>query len=101
MTNLMDAFVAYEQGNYRGDIVLMNRPSAPPAMDLSCVASQEPEPRATAPGKRMRPAKNVVDQDPSGVRHEKVAALKAAIQNGTYHVSAEALADKLIESLLR
>lgn len=34
------------------------------------------------------------------VRTDKVAALKTAIDNGTYHVSAAAVADKIIGSLL-
>jgi len=34
------------------------------------------------------------------VRHERVAALQAAIQSGTYNVSSSAVADKLIDSML-
>jgi flagellar biosynthesis anti-sigma factor FlgM len=40
------------------------------------------------------------DDDLDGVRLEKVERLKAAIANGTYHVSAEDLAEKMIESML-
>ncbi len=35
------------------------------------------------------------------VRWERVARLKAAIENGTYRVSSEALAERLIEHMLR
>lgn len=38
--------------------------------------------------------------DVSDVRTDKVAALKTAIENGTYHVPAAQVADKLISSLL-
>ena len=36
----------------------------------------------------------------SDVRTDKVAALKAAIDNGTYNVSSQAVAQKLITSML-
>jgi flagellar biosynthesis anti-sigma factor FlgM len=40
------------------------------------------------------------DDDLTDVRLEKIERLKAAIANGTYHVSAEDLAEKMIESML-
>jgi flagellar biosynthesis anti-sigma factor FlgM len=36
----------------------------------------------------------------SDVRMDKVAALKSAIDSGTYHVSADKVADKLIDNML-
>jgi flagellar biosynthesis anti-sigma factor FlgM len=41
-----------------------------------------------------------LDEDLGDVRMEKVERLKAAIANGTYSVSAEDLAEKMIESML-
>ena len=37
----------------------------------------------------------------SDVRHDKVAALHAAITNGSYHVDASAVANKLLDHLLK
>ena len=34
------------------------------------------------------------------VRNDKVAELQASIQNGTYHVESEEVADKLLEDIL-
>jgi hypothetical protein len=39
---------------------------------------------------------NVIDEE----RVKKIASLKKAVADGTYHVSPEALADKLIEHML-
>ena len=39
--------------------------------------------------------------DGDDVRNEKVAALQQAIASGTYHVPSSAVADKLINSLLK
>jgi anti-sigma28 factor (negative regulator of flagellin synthesis) len=39
---------------------------------------------------------NVIDEE----RLKKIASLKQAVADGTYHVSPEALADKLIEHML-
>jgi anti-sigma28 factor (negative regulator of flagellin synthesis) len=33
------------------------------------------------------------------VRHDRIAALRASIEAGTYRVSAEALADKIVEAI--
>jgi len=48
-------------------------------------------------GKDMTTAKTAV-ASASDVREDKVAAIKAAMANGTYEVSDDALADKLLES---
>lgn len=41
-----------------------------------------------------------VDPDTTDVRADKVAALKSAIESGSYNVPASAIADKLISGLL-
>lgn len=46
-------------------------------------------------GKEIQVAKQAVNAAPD-VREDKVQALKAAIKNGTYDVSGEAFADKLL-----
>ena len=46
-------------------------------------------------GKDIQIAKQAVNAVPD-VREDKVASLKAAIKNGTYDVSGEAFADKLL-----
>jgi flagellar biosynthesis anti-sigma factor FlgM len=46
-----------------------------------------------------RVARKVVYQTPE-VRPEKVAPLKEAIEQGTYEIDSEKLADKIIEELL-
>ena len=46
-------------------------------------------------GKDIQVAKQAVNAAPD-VREDKVAALKAAIKNGTYEVSGEDFADKLL-----
>lgn len=46
-------------------------------------------------GKDMQVAKNALNNVPD-VRQERVDALKESIANGTYHVSAESFADKLL-----
>ncbi|SFQ50160.1 anti-sigma-28 factor, FlgM family [Butyrivibrio proteoclasticus] len=46
-------------------------------------------------GKDIQVAKQAVNAAPD-VREDKVKALKAAIKNGTYDVSGEAFADKLL-----
>lgn len=48
-------------------------------------------------GKAYQVAKNAVANAPD-VREDRVAELKARIQNGTYEVSSECFADKLLES---
>ncbi len=48
-------------------------------------------------GKAYQVAKNAVKNAPD-VREDRVAELKAQIQNGTYEVSSESFADKLLES---
>ena len=45
----------------------------------------------------MQTAKTALKQVPD-VREEKVAALKAQIQNGTYSVSGESFAEKLLSA---
>ena len=101
MTQLMNDFVAQEKGIYRGDAVWMNGMDSAFYTDLSCAASQKVKPAAPRTSKADRQTQKESDMQNSGVRYEKVAALKAAIEGGTYYVSAEALADKLIETLLR
>ena len=46
-------------------------------------------------GKDMQVAKNALSEVPD-VREEKIRTLKESIANGTYHVSAESFADKLL-----
>ena len=46
-------------------------------------------------GKDIQVAKQAVNNAPD-IREDKVASLKAAIKNGTYDVSGEAFADKLL-----
>lgn len=48
-------------------------------------------------GKAYQVAKNAVNEAPD-VREDKVADIKARIDNGTYEVSSEHFADKLLES---
>lgn len=48
-------------------------------------------------GKAYQVAKKAVEQAPD-VRSEKVADIKARIQNGTYNVTSESFADKLLQS---
>lgn len=48
-------------------------------------------------GKVLNAAKNAV-KETADVREDKVAELKSRIDNGTYEVSAESFADKLLES---
>ena len=51
-------------------------------------------------GKKIQEAKKLMDSIPD-IREEKVAKIKAQIQNGTYHVEEKKLAAKMIkESLL-
>ncbi len=47
-------------------------------------------------GKDIQTAKQAL-AGTSDIREEKVAALRAEMQNGTYEVSAESFADKLLE----
>ena len=47
----------------------------------------------------IQKAREVVYQTPE-VRPEKVAELKEAIEQGTYEIDSEKLADKIIEELL-
>lgn len=49
-------------------------------------------------GKDLNVAKNAV-QSASDVRADKVASLKAAIDNGSYDVSGEDFADRIMEKL--
>lgn len=49
----------------------------------------------SATGRDMQVAKNALSNVPD-VREEKVKALKERIANGTYQVSAESFADKLL-----
>lgn len=101
MTELMSGFEAQKQGTYRGGAVCMDGVDSTFHTDLSCAAPQKAKPAAPRTSKVNQPAQKESDMQISGVRYEKVAALRAAIENGTYYVSAEALADKLIETLLR
>lgn len=48
-------------------------------------------------GRDMQTAKTALKQVPD-VREDKVAALKAQIQNGTYSVSGESFAEKLLSA---
>ena len=51
-------------------------------------------------GKKIQEAKKLMDSIPD-IREEKVAKIKAQIQNGAYHVEEKKLAAKIIrESLL-
>ncbi|NLV92560.1 MAG: flagellar biosynthesis anti-sigma factor FlgM [Firmicutes bacterium] len=50
-------------------------------------------------GKRIQALKQHISQLPT-VREEKVAQLKARIQAGTYQVSAEKVAEKMVEEFL-
>lgn len=49
-------------------------------------------------GKDIQVAKQAVSAAPD-IREDKVAALKAAIKNGTYDVSGEAFAEKLLAKM--
>jgi negative regulator of flagellin synthesis FlgM len=49
-------------------------------------------------GKDIQVAKQAVSAAPD-IREDKVASLKAAINNGTYDVSGEAFADKLLAKM--
>ena len=62
----------------------------------------QPVLNGTGDATRLSTASAAVVQAAAGsdVRTEKVAALQAAIANGTYNVSASDVADKLIGSLL-
>jgi hypothetical protein len=46
------------------------------------------------------PLRDIDDQVPDEERQAKIAKLKQAVADGTYHVSAEDLADKLIQHML-
>ncbi len=50
-------------------------------------------------GKDMQIAKNALANVPD-IRQEKVDAIKARIQNGTYHVSNESFADYLVSAYM-
>ena len=47
-------------------------------------------------GKDIQTAKSAVKASPD-IREDKVAALKSSIQSGTYNVSGESFADKLMQ----
>lgn len=47
-------------------------------------------------GKDFNIAKNAVKNSPD-IREEKVASIKEAVQNGTYEVSTDSFANKLLE----
>ena len=49
-------------------------------------------------GKDLQVAKNAVAGTPD-IREDKVASIKAAIDNGTYDVSGEEFAEKIMEKL--
>jgi anti-sigma28 factor (negative regulator of flagellin synthesis) len=53
---------------------------------------------ATDPPESGAQAPVIEDLDP--IRAEKIARIKKAMDDGTYHVSAEELADKLIQHML-
>ncbi len=54
-----------------------------------------------SPGDPLVPDRLVLDdQVPDVERQAKIARLKQAVTDGTYHVSAEDLADKLIQHML-
>jgi hypothetical protein len=46
------------------------------------------------------PLRDIGDQVPDEERRTKIAKLKQAVADGTYHVNAEDLADKLIQHML-
>jgi hypothetical protein len=46
------------------------------------------------------PLRDIDDQVPDEERRTKIAKLKQAVADGTYYVSAEELADKLIQHML-
>ena len=48
-------------------------------------------------GKAYQVAKSAVSNAPD-IREDKVADIKARVENGTYEVSSESFADKLLES---
>ncbi len=48
-------------------------------------------------GKDLQVAKQAVAQSPD-IREDRVAALKAAYQSGSYNISANAVADKILEN---
>ena len=48
-------------------------------------------------GKDLQEAKQAVAAAPD-IREDRVAALKAAYQSGTYNISANAVADKILEN---
>ncbi len=54
--------------------------------------------KISAFGKELQMAKQAVGEAPD-IRKEVTEPLKAAIKNGTYNVSSEAFADKLLEKL--
>lgn len=100
MTQLIDAPVAYEQTTDAAPLVGVD--------DVECALYAKTSFEVSQEGESFVPLLNT-EISPSGidfadspeVRHEKIAVLQAAIANGTYHVSAAALADKLIESMFR
>jgi anti-sigma28 factor (negative regulator of flagellin synthesis) len=55
---------------------------------------------ATLYGMDVREKASTGDDPTDEERRKKVAALKRAVAEGTYHVSAEQLADKLIDHML-
>jgi flagellar biosynthesis anti-sigma factor FlgM len=82
--------------------------SAEPSDSSECPREAvAPDPDASAvPSTTAAPADSVRSQDDlqnepiDEARREKIANLKKAVADGTYNVSAEELADKLIEHML-
>lgn len=74
------------------------------AASQSAVRGKPPDAQAPAGADRatLSAAANEIAQPESGdaVRSEKVAAVQAAVTAGTYHVSAAAVAAKLVDTML-
>ncbi len=66
--------------------------------DVSAKAGFKDKLNISNAGKDLQVAKKAVNEAPD-VRSEKIASIKAAIDNGTYDVSGEAFADKIMEKL--
>ena len=72
-----------------------------PAGNRSAAAAAAPDFKdrlnISGQGKDLQVAKQAVAAAPD-IREDRVAALKAAYQSGTYNISANAVADKILEN---
>jgi len=87
--------ITKDRTNTRGKIASKSNPAASP--DSQRKQAKKPEKDYTALQNRVEELSRQVLQEPDVDNKEKVKRIKAEIQNGTYKVDAEAIAQKLME----